>query len=356
MIIKIIIFLSLAICTSYLLVWVSLKELLPLFEIEYTTFWALFPFLFFLILGMLLYLSKKINEVLYCYTYILVFIIFGYTINSFTCCLCTILIKLFTKDLPFLFEFILTIFCPLILSIYGINNAKNTIVEKVTVHYQNLKGSRKTICHLSDLHLGAVYQRSFVEKIVMKIKELNPDIVVITGDMSDGSLRVKSNWLTPFDTLTMPILYITGNHEQIHGKDPMIEAVRETSIKYIGNEIYKFDNITFVGIDFEYDLKSRLLEITPNNNDNVPNILLCHVPKLKPRDLEKYNIFLFLAGHTHGGQIFPFQPIAFLANACFNGLYEENGHYVYVSPGVGSWGPPMRIGSHSTIGMITIEK
>ena len=104
MIVKIIIFLSLAICTSYLLVWVSLKELLPLFEIEYTTFWVLFPFLFFLILGMLLYLSKKINEVLYCYTYILVFIIFGYTINSFTCCLCTILIKLFTKDLPFLLE------------------------------------------------------------------------------------------------------------------------------------------------------------------------------------------------------------------------------------------------------------
>ena len=118
---------------------------------------------------MLLYLSKKINEVLYCYTYILVFIIFGYTINSFTCCLCTILIKLFTKDLPFLLESILTIFCPLILSIYGIKNAKNTIVEKVTVHYPKLKGNKKTICHLSDLHLCAIYQRNFVEKIVMKI-------------------------------------------------------------------------------------------------------------------------------------------------------------------------------------------
>ena len=126
----------------------------------------------------------------------------------------------------------------------------------------------------------------------------------------------------------------------------MLEAVSQTSIKYVGNEVFKFDNINFVGIDFEYNLKRRLIEITPNNNDSIPNILL----------LEKYNIFLFLAGHTHGGQIFPFHPFVFIANTCFNGLYEENGHYVYVSPGVGSWGPPMRIGSHSTIGMITFEK
>ena len=57
-------------------------------------------------------------------------------------------------------------------------NAQNTIVERVTVHYTKLKGSIKTICHLSDLHLGAVYQRGFVQKIVRKIVELKPDIVV----------------------------------------------------------------------------------------------------------------------------------------------------------------------------------
>lgn len=354
MFIKIIIFLCVSIGTLYLLVWVSLKEILPLFKIEFTTFWSLFPFLFVFSLGILTYISFKINEIIYSYVYIVVFSIFGYSINSFTCCLTTIFIKLFINNLSYIIEFFLTIIFPLLLTIYGINNANNTIIQNITVHYPKLKGTKKTICHLSDLHLGAVYQRKFVEKIVRKIKELKPDIVVITGDMSDGSLKVKSSWLEPFDTLSIPILYITGNHEQIHGKEKMLQAVTETSIKYIGNDIYKFDNITFIGIDFEYDLKKRLIEITPKNNDN-PNILLCHVPKLKPRDLEQYNIFLFLAGHTHGGQIFPFHPFVIFANACFNGLYEENGHYVYVSPGVGSWGPPMRIGSHSTICMITIE-
>ena len=70
--------------------------------------------------------------------------------------------------------------------------------------------------------------------------------------MCDGSLKVK---LESFETLSMPVLYITGNHEQIHGKDPMIEIIDQTSIKNIGNEIYKLDNINFVGIDYEYDLK-----------------------------------------------------------------------------------------------------
>ena len=342
--IKIIIFSCFAIGTIYLLVWISLKEIFSLYEKEFTTFWTLFPFFYFLTLGTITYISYKINEEIYSFTYKIVFSLFGHTVNSFTCCLVVLFIKIFTGNLSFTFEFILSIIFPIVLSIYGILNAKNTIVERVTVHYPKLRGSKKTICHLSDLHLGAVYQREFVQKLVMKIAELKPDVVVITGDMSDGSLRVKSSWLQPFDTLTMPILYITGNHEQIHGKDPMLEAVSQTSIKYVGNEVFKFDNINFVGIDFEYNLKRRLIEITPNNNDSIPNILLCHIPQLKPRKLEKYNIFLFLAGHTHGGQIFPFHPFVFIANTCFNGLYEENGNYVYVSPGVGSWGPPMRIG------------
>lgn len=353
--IKFILFICISSGTIYFLIWISLKEILNLLELEFTSFWKLFPITFVFILGIIIYISFKINEILYSYIYILVFSIFGHTVNSFTCCSITLLIKLFF-NLSYVIEFILAIIFPIILTIYGLINAQNTIVERVTVHYSKLKGSKKTICHLSDLHLGAVYQRGFVQKIVGKIVELKPDIVVITGDMSDGSLRVKANWLEPFDTLSMPVLYITGNHEQIHGKDPMIDAVNQTSIKYVGNEVYKFDNINFVGVDFEYNLRRRLTEITPNYNESIPNILLCHIPQLKPRELGNYNIFLFLAGHTHGGQIFPFHPFVIMANACFNGLYEENGHYVYVSPGVGSWGPPMRIGSRSTIGMITIQK
>ena len=78
-------------------------------------------------------------------------------------------------------------------------------------------------------------------------------------------MKVKSNWLNPFDTLSIPILYITGNHEQIHGKDPMLAAVNETSIKYIGNDIFEFDNITFIGVDYEYNLTRRFMKRGDNH-------------------------------------------------------------------------------------------
>ena len=67
--------------------------------------------------------------------------------------------------------------------------------------------------------MGVIHQKKSVET---QAKELNPDIVVITGDLADGSLKVKSDWLMPFNELIVPILYITGNHEDLNPKDDMI--------------------------------------------------------------------------------------------------------------------------------------
>ena len=211
MIARMILFLIMVSLTIYLLIWVSLLEIFSIFDKQFTTFWHLFPFIFAFILFIPGYIAYKINEVIYSYLYIISFSIFGHIVNSFTCSLLTMLLKLIFT-LPKELIFFLVIVLPFIMSIYGLYNANNIIIDRVTIHNPKLKGQKKTICHLSDLHLGAIYQREFVQKIVRIIKEIKPDIVVITGDMSDGSLRVKSNWLTPFDTLTIPILYITGNH------------------------------------------------------------------------------------------------------------------------------------------------
>ena len=94
-----------------------------------------------------------------------------------------------------------------------------------------------------------------------------------------------------------------------------------------------------------------------HQEEGVPNILLYHVPTLVPDELEKYNIFLFLAGHTHGGQIFPLGIFAYFANACFSGLYSDktNTHFIYVSEGVNNAVIPMRVGSSRIFALITIE-
>ena len=185
---------------------------------------------------------------------------------------------------------------------------------------------------------------------------MQPDIVVITGDLADGSLKVKPDWLMPFNNLAMPILYVTGNHEEMNPKDDMINVINLTNIKYIGkHETFKFKEVNFIGEDFGHDLKRCLIDA--KQEQGVPNVLLYHVPNLSPDELNKYNIFLMLAGHTHGGQIFPLGLFAYLANACFAGLYtdEDKTHYIYVSEGVNNAVVPMRVGSSRVFPLITIE-
>ena len=244
---------------------------------------------------------------------------------------------------------------PVLFCFYGIINSIITKIIKINLKFPGYKG-KTTILHLSDIHLGAIYQKSSIEKIVKETKKINPDIVVITGDMADGSLKVKADWLKPFDELTMPILYITGNHEEYNPKKDMITVVEMTKIKYIGNHgRFKFKNINFIGEDYKNDLNECLSDII--QEEGVPNVLLYHVPNMKPEEIGKYNIFLELAGHTHGGQIFPLHIFIYLGNACFSGLYsdKENKHHVFVSEGINSSSPPMRIGCSRIYGLITIE-
>ena len=98
-----------------------------------------------------------------------------------------------------------------------------------------------------------------------------------------------------------------------------------------------------------------MVKILPKNN--LPNILLYHVPELYPYELKKFSIFLHLAGHTHAGQNFPVGIPTWMLNSCYNGLYSDKDkeNFVYVTDGVSTAFVPIRTMSHSEIAVITIE-
>jgi len=319
-----------------------------------TFFGFLYPLISFGILGILTYFSFLINEYIYSLFYLITMLYAGFLLNCLNFDFIFILLLLFCSLNNFLINLIILIVFPILLSIYGYYHAKNPIVERITLKYKGFN-NKKTILHLSDIHLGAIYKKEFIEKIVAKINELNPNVVVITGDFADGSLQVKTEWIKPFDSLTIPILFITGNHTAMHGKDKLLKTIEETNIKYIGNINYEVEGINFIGIDYEYNIRRRLQELSPYIKNNIPNVALYHIPLIKPEELKNYNIFLLLTGHTHGGQVLPLQIFAYLANQCFSGLYEWNKHYIFVSTGIGTAGMPMRIGSNAVYSLITIE-
>lgn len=298
----------------------------------------------------------KISDYLYSLILTIFGLYLGYLLYTFLTSIILKIILVFYA-LPELVNLLLLYLLPLIICIYGIINALITRIIKINLKYPGFKG-KCTILHLSDIHLGAIHQKNSVKKIVKEIQNLedNIDIVVITGDMADGSLKVKADWLSPFDSLEMPILYITGNHEQFNPKGDMLNEVRMTNIKYIGelgNFVHK--GVNFIGADYEYDLKGSFSEV--KIEENMPNVFLFHVPEIGPEELKEYNIFLFLAGHTHGGQIFPLNIAAYFTNKCFKGLYSdrEKLHHVFVSEGVNNAVVPMRVCSKRVFPIITIE-
>lgn len=323
-----------------------------LFNNSMTLFCYLIP-LFILIFCVLLISTTTKCEKLYSIIYLILMLLLGYLLYIF---LTSVILRIVDAcvDIPKYVGIPILYGLPLIICIYGVINALISKIVRITLKFKGYK-EKITILHLTDIHLGAIHQKKSIERIVNESKELNPDIVVITGDMADGSLKVKDEWLKPFDELSMPILYVTGNHEEMNPTSDMLESVSKTKINHIGDHgRFLYKGVNFIGEDFGYDLRECLENV--NQENGVPNVLLSHIPILKPEELKQYNIFLFLAGHTHGGQMFPFHIPAYFSNACFSGLYsdKEKLHHVFVSDGVNNNSPPMRVGSSRVMALITI--
>ena len=176
-----------------------------------TNIWEfIFPLLITLYFPILVFICYNINVEMYCITYHISNIYLGYLLYTF---LVALPLRFFDTFINFRVRIgLILLFIPsLIICIYGYFNAKNTKVQKITLKNKNYSGKCK-ILHLSDIHLGPIYQYNSSQKIVNEINALNPDIVIITGDFVDGTLKITQEMLNPFDTLTIPILYVTGNH------------------------------------------------------------------------------------------------------------------------------------------------
>lgn len=255
------------------------------------------------------------------------------------------------------------LFClSIILGVYGLYNAQKIIVTKVNISIPNLPESwkgRKAV-FVSDIHFGPIYSEGTAREISKKIAELNPDIIFNGGDVYDG---VDGDAETPALLLAdyKPYLghyFVTGNHEEYGNKLGYLDAMKKAGIKILNNESVVVEGVNIVGVDFsttsnKEDFKNILDSISLDLKN--PSILLKHVPF----DLDiadKSGIDLQLSGHTHRGQAF---PLNFISDHVYEGydygLKNFNKMQVLVTDGVGTWGPPMRVGTHSEIVLITFE-
>lgn len=244
----------------------------------------------------------------------------------------------------------------ILLTIYGIINGWDIKIRKVNIKIKNLKNELK-IVQLSDLHLGTMKNSAFLERVVNITNSLSPDIVVITGDLVDGSAPLHHGMIRAIDRIKVPIFYVTGNHEVYDGVSRVLKIIKDTKIRHIKNKKEIFNGIQIAGIDYLGESKKKVFSALKKIklDRKMPSILLYHSP-ISIRELEKVGINLHLAGHTHNGQIFPFNLLVKIAFRNSYGLFNRGNSYQYVTSGTGLWGPPMRIGSKSEIVLINLKK
>jgi uncharacterized protein len=248
----------------------------------------------------------------------------------------------------------------------AMDNARDIELEVVDVKINNLK-QPYSIVQLSDIHIGGLIDKDFIKSLVDKVNILNPDVIVITGDLVDTKLDFAKAALDELRNLKSKYgtYFIVGNHEYFHGVQPIIDYVNSLGIKTLENEnVYigaKDTGFYLCGVydrfgnrygSYKPDIKKAL-----ENTNNHPTVLLAHQPKFIDELESTKGIDLILCGHTHGGQIFPFNFLVKLQQPYVRDLNTHNEFtQVYVNKGTGFWGPPMRLGASSEITFLKLSQ
>jgi predicted MPP superfamily phosphohydrolase len=250
--------------------------------------------------------------------------------------------------------FLLTL--ALIVGIYGLFHARKIFIKRVDIKLEQLPVSweGRTAVFVSDVHLGQIRGESFSRKIVDKINALNPDIVFIGGDLYDGFPTDIKRATEPFNDLKpkLGVYFITGNHEEFRDNKPFIDAVKEVGMRVLDDEKVEIEGVQILGVDY---LNARDREkfaeiiVGMNLDKNKPSILLKHEPKdVDVTSAQK--ISLQLSGHTHRAQVW---PLGYLPKKVYKGfdydLKSLGDTQIFTSSGVGTWGPPIRVGTNAEI-------
>ena len=245
---------------------------------------------------------------------------------------------------------------------FGVLNARKTLVRRVSVNLRNLPAAwrGRTAILFSDLHLGHINRLAFSRRIASMAARLNPDIILIPGDVFDGTPVDPDRLAAPFKQLSPPfgIYFTTGNHDEFGSKAQYIAALTGACIRVLANEKVVVDGLQILGIpyhDTTYPLrmKATLNDLRPD--PAAASILLSHVPNRLPI-VEQAGVSLQLSGHTHGGQIFPFTWMTRRVFGKFtHGLHNFGALQVYTSYGAGTWGPPMRVGTNSEVVLLQFK-
>lgn len=242
--------------------------------------------------------------------------------------------------------------------IFGHVNARKIRIRTVDIPIQKTVPEMKSlnVVMVSDIHMGTIIDTARLTRIVKSINSLDPDMILLVGDIVDEDVdKLVEQDMTPVLRrlkARFGSFAVTGNHEFISGNPRMaVRYLEEAGIKVLEDDVVLVDQKIYIvgrtdrsGERFTGVARRPLTKLIQPLDKARPIILMDHQP-FGLAEAESQGVDLQVSGHTHHGQIWPFNYIT-------NRIYEKSWGYLkkgathyYVSSGVGTWGPPIRTGS-----------
>lgn len=291
----------------------------------------------------------------------------GVLFIAFACLLAADLISGFGRFFPSLpWRTLALVVAALLCGVATVQGLRRPAVREVEARVRNLPPERDglRIVLVSDLHLGAVLGRRWLDRRIDQIGGLAPDLIVVCGDLIDGDIPRVAPMLPALRRLFAPlgVWAVSGNHEVYAGLDASAKLMRDAGFRVLRDAWAEAaPGLLVAGVD---DLTARR-QVGGNGSEAVARaldgrpegaatIFLSHTP-WRAEEAAKRGASLMLSGHTHAGQIFPFGFLVRLQYPLLAGTYDVGGMPVVVCRGTGTWGPVMRLFYRSEIVRITLR-
>lgn len=213
---------------------------------------------------------------------------------------------------------------------------------------------------VSDIHLGPLTGTRHVGRIVELINSVDADLVCIVGDLVDGTVAELGKFATPLRDIRSRrgAYFVTGNHEYYSGFQPWIDEVRTLGVRPLRNERIELDGLDLAGVNdlggVDYDDGPDFGRALGDRDRSRPVVLMAHQP-IVAHQAAPFGVDLQVSGHTHGGQMAPFNLLVKLQQPVVSGLGHVDGVPVFVTNGAGFWGPPVRVGAPPQVTVIELR-
>jgi predicted MPP superfamily phosphohydrolase len=223
---------------------------------------------------------------------------------------------------------------------------------------RGMDGTRLAV--VSDIHLGPLTGTHHVGRIVDLINSVQADIVCVVGDLVDGTVAELGRFAAPLADIESRFgaYFVTGNHEYYSGFQPWVDEVARLGVRPLRNERLEIGGLDLAGVNdlngSQYGDGPDFRRALGDRDPARPVVLMAHQP-VAAKQAAPFGVDLQVSGHTHGGQMAPFDLVVRLEQPIVSGFGRVDGVPVYVTNGAGFWGPPVRVGAPPQVTVIELR-